>query len=329
MHPGLDGILAAQHGIFARRQAISCGVTSREFARLTDGDGPWIKVRYGVYTTRERWSVLTSHDRLVLRDRAALLVCAPDAVLSHSSAARLLGLPLYAVPDHLSHVTRTSDTQTARMQAQLKHHVAALSTAHVRTLAGVRVTTPERTVVDLAREYGFYTGVVAADAALNSGADPAVLLSMVAALTTEPGGPEIAAAVTNARAGADTPIETLGRILLTRLGIHDLVLQHVVAFPEGGHAVGDIYSPALNHLWECDGRVKYQTLDAESSPDVSADDVVWLEKKREDRIRGLGIGISRLLWSDVQPHNFERTAQRLRREIQQQSGGGSWLPPAA
>ncbi len=329
MHLGLDGILATQHGIFARHQAIACGVTSRQFSRLAGSDGPWIKVRYGVYTTRERWSGLTSHDRLVLRDRAALLVCESDAVLSHSSAARVLGLPLYAVPDQHSHVTRTTLTQTARVQAQVKHHVATLPAAHVMTLAGARVTSPERTVLDLAREYGFFTGVVAADAALNAGADSTVLTSMVEALTTEPGGPEIAAAVANARVGADTPIETLGRIILVRLGIDDLVLQHVIPFPDGGQAVGDIYSPTLNHLWECDGRVKYQTQDSDLSPEMSADHVVWLEKKREDRIRSLGIGISRLVWSDVQPNSFERTAQRLRREIQQQSGGGSWLPPAA
>ncbi len=329
MRPGLDGIIVDQHGIFARRQAIDCGVSAREFARLTRGDGPWIKVRYGIYTTREKWSVLTSHERLVLRDRAALLVCAEDAVLSHGSAARILGLPLYAVPDQLSHVTRTTDTQTARVQALIKHHMPALPAAHVITIAGVRVTSPERTVVDLAREYGFHTGVVAADAALNAGADPTRLAAMVGALTTEPGGPEIAAAVANARVGAATPIETLGRIVLVRLGIDDLVLQHVIPFPGGGHAEGDIYSPSLNHLWECDGRVKYQTRDDGSAPEGTADEVVWLEKRREDRIRSLGIGVSRLLWTDVQPHNFERTAQRLRRELQQQSGGGSWLPPAA
>ncbi len=329
MRPGLDGIIAAQHGVFARRQAIDCGVTSREFTRLTRGEGPWIKVRYGVYSTRERWSVLTSHERLVLRDRAALLVCAQDAVLSHGSAARILGLPLYAVPDQLSHVTRMSATQTARVQAEIKHHVPVLPVGHAMTVDGVRVTTPERTVVDLARDYGFYTGVVAADAALNAGADPMVLAAIVEALTTEPGGPEIAAAVGYARAGAATPIETLGRIVLVRMGIDDLVLQHLIPFPDGGRAEGDIYSPSLNHLWECDGRIKYRTGDGGTAPDAGADEVVWLEKKREDRIRSLGIGVSRLLWTDVQPHNFERTVLRLRREIQQQSGGGSWLPPAA
>ena len=131
MRPGLEGIIEEQHGIFARWQAIGCGVTPREFDRLSRGVGPWVKVRYGVYTTRDRWTALSKEGRRALRDRAALLVCADDAVLSHSSAARAHGLPLYDVDEDLSHLTRMGTTQSSRVQADVKHHVASLAATDV------------------------------------------------------------------------------------------------------------------------------------------------------------------------------------------------------
>lgn len=330
MGPSLDAIIHDQHGIFARWQAIGCAVAPREFDRLARRGGPWLRVRYGIYTTRQIWNTLSAEQRLILRDRAALLVCDADAVLSHSSAARLLGLPLYDVHDDLSHVIRRTPDQSGRTQAKLKHHLSALEDVHVTTEFGARVTVPERTTIDLAREYGFHTGIVAADAALHTGADPDLLASMARDLTTEPGRPTVSRVVAAADGGAETPIETLGRVLLVAMGIAELKLQFVVPFAGGGSAVGDIYSPDLNHLFECDGRIKYQGQYDRFGNLVAPDDVLWLEKKREDKIRGEGIGFSRLIWPDVQPDSFERTSARLWTEIEQQGARRShWLPPPA
>ncbi len=330
MRPGLDGIIASQRGIFARWQAIGCGITPREFDRLARKGGPWIKVRYGVYTSREIWNSSDSTARLVLRDRAAVLVCGPDVVLSHTSAARLLGLPLYAVKDELSHVTRRSGSQTGRTQAQLKHHLGLLDQADIVEVAGVRVTSPERTVVDLARDMGFLTGLVSADAALRLGAKQEALEALGAKLTTAPGTPAAIAAIGLADGRAQTPIETLGRLTLINMGITDLELQYVIRFAGGGHAECDIYSRELHHVFECDGRVKYKEQRDDFGNLISPEDVVWLEKGREDKIRGEGVGMSRLTWPDVQPDRFSRTSARLWREIEQQGGRHShWLPPGA
>jgi hypothetical protein len=107
-------------------------------------------------------------------------------------------------------------------------------------------------------------------------------------------------------------------------------LQHVIAFAEGGRAECDIYSPGLNHVFECDGKVKYREQFDGYGNLITPEDVVWLEKGREDKIRGEGVGFSRLTWADVQPDSFSRTAARLRREIDRQAGRrSSWLPPSA
>jgi hypothetical protein len=322
--------MAEQRGIFARWQAIGCGITPREFDRLARPGGPWIKVRYGVYTTRERWLNLTSDDRTLLRDRASLLVCGDDAALSHTSAARAHGLPLYGVHEDLSHVVRDTATQTGRTQAGIKHHEPTLVPSDVTQIDGMRVTTLERTVADLSREFGYLTGLVAGDAALRLGADQARLREIAQHMTDWKGAPTAAAVAADARPGAETPIETLGRATLLNMGIDDLELQYVITFPSGGLAVCDIYSRGLHHVFECDGRIKYQDqLDARGNV-VTPDEVVWREKGREDKVRGQGVGFSRLTWQHVQPDSFERTSARLWREIRQQAAARNLrVPPGA
>ena len=121
------------------------------------------------------------------------------------------------------------------------------------------------------------------------------------------------------RPGAETPIETLGRVTLLNMGIDDLELQYVISFPNGGMAVCDIYSRGLNHVFECDGRIKYQNQFDSRGNVVTPEEVVWREKGREDKVRGQGVGFSRMTWQQVQPDSFERTSARLWREIRQQA----------
>ncbi len=318
MRADLAGVAGSQGDVFTRAQAIAAGITSREFATMTKPGGPWVKVRYAVYADRGRWQRLDDDGRAGLRDLGALLVCHDDAVLSHSSAARRLGLPLVDVDDGLSHLTRASLRQTARVEAGIKHHVAALSPEHVSEVLGIPVTTPIRTVLDVSREYGYRAGLVAADAALRAGANREDLINLAEALTTEPYRPVFAAVAAEADGRAETPIETLGRILVKSMGITELELQHRFTFDDGGYADGDIYSPELDYLFECDGRMKYQDGYDDFGRLVTGRELLWKEKKREDKVRGLGTGVSRIIWVDTLPHNGNRARQRLWREIEQQ-----------
>jgi len=329
MRSGLPATVASQHGLFLRRQALHAGYTSREFDALTRPGGPWVRVRYGVYFDANVWRELAHPQQLILRDRAALLVCADDAVLSHTSGARLQGLSVYDVEDGLSHLTRERKGRSSRVQAQIKHHLAKLDPFHITEVNGARVTDPLRTAMDIAREYGYRSGLVTADSALAAGADRQELILRVEALGTEPGTPTIRAVARFADGRAQTPIETLGRVLLYEMGITDLVPQYVTSFPNGRRAEGDLYSPRLNHLFECDGRLKYQDQVNDRGELVTAQKVIWLEKVREDHVRGLGMGVSRIYWADTFPQNFARVSARLWREVTLQSGRGAWLPDGA
>lgn len=328
MRNGLPGLLSSQGGVFCRRQALSSGYTAREFDALTRPSGPFVRVRYGVYTARDLWRSLDSAAKWQLRDRAALMVCNDQTVLSHSSAARFLKLPLYDVDD-LSHVTRLGPGHGSRVQAGIKHHLAALAPDDVVMVGGVRVTSDARTVLDLSREFGYRSGLVSADAALRQGLSQAELSNLADSLDRRTHGPVMRAVARDARGGAQTPIETLGRILLTDMGITDLELQARIYFPGGGWADADILATRLRHVFETDGRLKYQAQLDRHGRAVSADEVVWMEKKREDKLRGQALGVSRIFWADTLERNFGSASTRLWSEIRAQSARLSHLPPSA
>lgn len=329
MRNGLLGLMSSQGGIFLRRQALASGYTSGEFDALTRPGGSWVRIRYGVYSAREVCEALDEAARWQLRDRAALLVCNDQTVLSHSSAARVRQLPLYDADDGLSHVTRLGCGHGSRVQAGIKHHLADLRLDHVQGVNGMRLTSDVRTVLDVSREFGYRSGLVTADGALHAGTSRTDLLAAAATLHSTPHGPVMRAVVEDADGRAQTPIETLARILLFNMGITDLELQVRISFPHGGWAEVDILSKSLRHVFETDGRLKYQPqLDRYGRP-VSADEVVWMEKKREDKVRGQALGVSRIFWADTLEGNFNAASARLWSEIRAQGARRHELPPTA
>jgi hypothetical protein len=90
-------------------------------------------VGYTVLTVRGRWL-------------AAVLACGPGAVLSHVSAAALWGLR----PSSAAVVDVTVPGTGARKRNGLRIHRARDLTGQTDTRDGIPVTTPARTVLDLA-----------------------------------------------------------------------------------------------------------------------------------------------------------------------------------
>jgi hypothetical protein len=319
MRPQLAALAGQQGGIFKREQALLNGYSEKEFRAMSSRGGPWVRIRYAIYVERSLWDRCSPLDRAALRDRAALLVCDPGTVLSHSSAARALGLPL-DVDDGLVHVTRLDSGQTSRKESGVKHHIAQLPLHEIVQRDSLRWTSDLRTVVDLAREFGYLPGLVAADAALNRGLAKSTLLSYAQAHQGETHAPIVSAVAHDADPNAQSPHETRSRVTLIAIGITDLVSQVRFWFPGGGHADVDLYSPSHNHVFESDGKIKYtRPTDFDGNP-ISPEEKLWSEKLRGDQLRGLGLGVSRIVPSDTYPANLERTRARIWAEIDAQRG---------
>ena len=138
----LEALATRQHSLVAVWQLHGMGAASKEITRLRQGDRRWGRLTPRVLTLR---GVSDSDDRQLM---AAVLHASPGAVVSHGAAAYLWGAPGWkAAP---SDVTRHRGVARLGSPFGPVHEVIDLLPNHVRLVRGVPVTSPARTVFDLA-----------------------------------------------------------------------------------------------------------------------------------------------------------------------------------
>lgn len=131
---------ARQQGVVARAQLVAAGV-ARHRIEYRVKRGALEALHPGVY----RVGPVSGRYQ---REVAALLACAPHGVLSHRTAAALWGL-LPEDPAEPVHVTVGRGWR--RLGAGVRvHRSAVLPRAEVREVAGMRLTSAARTLLDLA-----------------------------------------------------------------------------------------------------------------------------------------------------------------------------------
>jgi predicted transcriptional regulator of viral defense system len=129
-----------QHGVIARSQLLDLGFSPKAIKHRVS-IGRLHPIRRGVYAVGR--SSLTLHGRWM----AAVLACGDRAVLSHSSAAALWRIGF----EHRSVVELSLPSQSHRNgPGLLVHRRTSLQSGDVTTEYGIPVTTPVRTLVDLA-----------------------------------------------------------------------------------------------------------------------------------------------------------------------------------
>jgi hypothetical protein len=306
MRPGLQAIAAGQGGLITRGQALAEGYDPAEIRKLTRPDGPWVVVRRGAYVERAIWEAANPYEgRALLRDRAVSLMVQPEHLMSHDSAARAYGLPFLAPRNGLSHLTRYG-VGGSRTHYGVKHHLTQLGLLNTEVHAGMRVTGFARTAVDIGREHGWLSGLVAADHALMVGLDKADLEAELAVMRCWPEVTEARAGVDRARLGAESVGESVTRPFLEEIGLVDLDLQFPVSI---GGRVAWVDLRVGCHLVEFDGRKKYLREERGGVADRPVEDIVWDERQRQLAVCRRGLGMSRLTWNEVMGPE-RRAAQR-------------------
>jgi predicted transcriptional regulator of viral defense system len=132
-------LAAAQHGAITAAQLAAAGIGRRAIARRL-ADGRLQRVHRGVYLAGP---VQSPHARA----SAALLAAGPTAVLSHRSAAELW--ELLAPARGPIELTATERRPRSR-QNIVVHTTASLPQSDIRRRHRLPLTSPERTLVDLA-----------------------------------------------------------------------------------------------------------------------------------------------------------------------------------
>lgn len=309
MDPRVYATMAGQHGLITRRQLRAMGVDDEAVRRWLASEEV-LSVRRGVYLHRDTWESLDEYvGRPLARARAAHFAMRLDHVMSHDSAALEHGMPILAGEPEMVHVTRPRVLGT-RSEHGIKHHKAVFHPDHGVVVNGIPVLDPARTAVDIAREHGFVRGAIACDSAMRAGTTRRELQLAVEPMWSWPGVTAARDAIAFADARAESVAETLGRILVTELGLGEVEPQFELVID------GRTYFCDLRvgrHIFEIDGRIKYQAVEAGGVAIKPADQVVWEEKQRQTVICGIGLGMSRIVWADFFSQRASAKA-RLRRE---------------
>jgi very-short-patch-repair endonuclease len=138
----IGALATEQHGVVARRQLTELGLTPQHIAYRID-IGRLVRIFRGVYAV--------GHPRLTREGRwmGAVLTCGPRSVLSHADAAAHWELmPARGVLIDIATPVR-SGRRPDRRRIRL-HRMAALTSDEVTVHDAIPVTTPARTLLDLA-----------------------------------------------------------------------------------------------------------------------------------------------------------------------------------
>lgn len=140
--------------------------------------------------------------------------------------------------------------------------------------------------------------------------DPAELATVLAGATGWPGAPGARRVIAVADGRSESVGESRSRIALRAAGLPDPVLQWRVVARDGTSMRTDFAWPQQRTVGEFDGRVKYGRL-LRSGQDPGQ--IVFDEKRREDRLRELGLSVVRWTWADLDA--FDEIAAGIRARL--------------
>lgn len=252
-------------------------------AGIEPSRGGWHHVRRGVWLDATVWAGLDPTQRHAAFVHATALVRVLDepVVCAVESAAAVWGLPrIETWPGFVRHLV--SDRQV-RGSTLLRPYLGREVKPVER--GGLLVTPVARTVVDLARTGSLFTAVAAGDHALRHGLCTERELSDEVAMIAPRAGGRVRAALVRDLVDplGMSPGESLSRVQMFRLHLPRPVLQQPMDDADGPIGVVDFWWKGV--VGEFDGRTKYRVPHG-ASPEEAAE-VVWREKKREDRLRRL------------------------------------------
>jgi hypothetical protein len=301
--------LVPASGVLLRSVALRRGIDDNALARLVRG-GALHRVRQGAYASGPGWRQADARRRHDLSCVAVTLQYGATVALSHDSAVLRHGGPDHGLDLDGVHVTHFDGG--GRRSAGVVHHEGALGVLDVTRQGPTWLTSPTRTVLDVAVTRGVTTGVVIADDFIRRRlTTTAELEQLTASMRHWPGSLALPIVTGLATGLAESVGESLGFLQFRRLNLPRPVQQFEVRWPDGW-LIGrsDWAWPEHRLFGEFDGEKYVRYL----RPGETVADAVLREKRREDEMREItGWGFVRLCWADL--FDDERTGARLRQAL--------------
>jgi very-short-patch-repair endonuclease len=292
-------LATAQYGLFSRQQALDMGATAQLIARRIRA-GRWVALTAGVYSLP---GVPDAWRRSLM---AACLEAGPDAVVSHESAAALHGLATF-LPGRLVVMLPHGDHQYLRLG--MLRQTTDLSSHHSTRMENLTVTTPARTVVDLAGTLRPGRLRVVVEDAVAAGSCSLPQLSSLVEELSRPGKRGlrqlslILAAVGPGIVPAPTTLERRLRRILREGGLPSPVREHELPWTRDTPGRVDFAYPAQRVIVEADSR-RWHTRER----DFEAD------RRRDREAQLAGWDVYRFTWDDLQ-HRPDDVVATVRRAL--------------
>ena len=300
--PDLDSLRA---GLRRRGQLLTLGESDRALHGAVER-GELVRLSQGWYIDREHWHGLKPEQQHLARAMCAHGAARTPPVFSHYTAAAILGLPLLEFDTTRVHALLPARSTRPSSGGVVRHH-HDLPPDEVQRTSGLQHTDLRRTLIDIARYAPFASGMVAGDAAmrrllrgsiLTLEQQRALLLEHLASLPAARGARRARNVLNVLDGGAESPLESLFRLQLLRLGF-EVRTQVPVRLPNGRRYRMDLELVGLRVFFEADGRAKY--LDEGMRGGRSVGEVLIDERDRENLVSGTtGYRVLRGRWEHAQ-----------------------------
>jgi Transcriptional regulator, AbiEi antitoxin/Protein of unknown function (DUF559) len=279
-----------QHGYVTRAQLLELGLDAQQITyRLRKGS--LIRVHAGVYAVGH--VPVTGADRAA----AAVLACGPSAVLSHTTAASLWGV------DQRWRTPFEVTVDSARRRPGIRIHRDALTPREIRRHRGIRVTSPARTILDIApRQTEKALRRAINDLRIAKHLRIPDLQSLMQRLPRHPGTTVVRPLIEIARGPTRAELEDAFAELSGRFGLPRAEINARVA----GYEV-DVLFPAQRVIVELDGYEFHGTRDAFED-----------DRERDATTLAAGFETVRITWERM-THEPAREAARLNRILSARS----------
>lgn len=282
----------------------SVGVSTSEAQRLVRRH-VLHRLCQGIYVPLAWWSRLDDDARALQMHHAVARSALEPPVFCYDSAALIHGWRLLRRPAR-PHVLAPAGKGTRSTGRLAAHHTGTLPSEDVGHVGELSVTTRARTALDCARFLPQDAAVVIMDQALRAGVVREELAERIADLPGHRGVHRAGQALQLADPLAESPAETLTRLVLVRHRLPPFVCQLPVDTPFGVFRA-DFAWPRARLILEFDGQVKY-------TGEQPTDQVLLAERRREKALTNAGWRVVRTDWPTITRFP-ERLVALLRREL--------------
>jgi hypothetical protein len=258
--------------------------------------GTLVRLLAGVYIPADEWAALSAVGQHLARARAIAPRLRAGSVFSHVTAAVIHGWPLVgSAPDRV-HVTDPAVPSIQHRAGLIRHPCTTAPRHDTVAFDGVPVTTALDTAIALITSGAPHTAAVAVDAAVRQGTIDRDDLRLAVPIRPTRGSVRAETVLSALDARHESVGESFAAIRFVQLGFPPCEPQAEFRHRDGTVDRVDFWFPTLGVIVEFDGRQKY--VDPSMLRGRDPADVLWAEKRREDRLRALPVvrAVIRVTW---------------------------------